>query len=181
MSHRSILLSTTFAVALVSLASVAPASAHGFGFGGFGGGGSFAFHPSAYASRMPMPPMSTMGGRGSPAAANVIPGHLDLPRNSGIAAPGNSRYPVGGDVGRISNINNVETGGRLPKTGGSEGVPNVTGDPRILGQGQTPDHGPGISGIPSNGPTVNLPGTQGLGKKARKSCPATKASATARR
>lgn len=171
MSRRSILLSTTFAVALVSLASVAPASAHGFGFGGFGGGGSFAFHPSAYASRMPMPPMNTMGGRG-PAAATVIMGpHLDPPRNPGLATPGNSRYPVGGDAGRASNIGSVETGGRLPKSGGSEGVPNVTGAPRILGQGQTPDHGPGISNVPSNGPTINLPGSQGLGQKGPREVP----------
>jgi len=165
MSRRSILLATSFIVVLGSLTSVAPASAHGFGFGGFGGGGpSFAFRAYGGFSRGPMP-MNTMGGRGGPAAAGVIESHVDAPRNPVIATPGNSRYPVGGDAGRTSNLNNVETGGRLPKTGGSAGVPNVTGDPRILGQGQTPDHGPGISGVPSNGPTVNLPGTQGLGQK----------------
>jgi len=173
MSHRSILLSTTFAVALVSLASVAPASAHGFGFGGFGGGGSFAFHSSAYGgfARAPMP-MSSMGGRG-PAAATVIMGtHLDPPRNTGtIAAPGNSRYPVGGDAGRVSNVNSVETGARLPKTGGSEGVPNVTGAPKIYGQGPTPDHGPNGSGVKNDGPTVNLAGSQEVGAKGPREVP----------
>jgi len=60
MSRRSVLLATTFYIAIGSLAAVGPASAHGFGFGGFGGGGSFAFRsPSvAYIARAPIQPMS---------------------------------------------------------------------------------------------------------------------------
>lgn len=177
MSRRSILLATSFIVALGTLAAVAPASAHGFGFGGFGGGGpSFAFHGYGGFSRGPM---TSMGGesrlihppamRPTYSGMNNGPSHIEPSRTpmpaAGISAPVNSRYPLGGDAGRVSNVNSVETGGRLPKTGGSEGVPSVTGDPRIFGQGPTPNHGPGISNVPSNGPTVNLPGTQGLGQK----------------
>lgn len=178
MSHRSILLSTTFAVALVSLASVAPASAHGFGFGGFSGGPPMSFR--AYGGSLSRGPMPSMGGisessisrlptgaasRINNGASHIEPSRTPMPAASTISATGNARYPVGGETGRPSTISSVETGGRLPKTGGSEGVPNVTGNPRILGQGPTPDHGPGISNVPSNGPTVNLPGSQGLGQK----------------
>jgi hypothetical protein len=250
MSRRSILLATTFYVAIGSLAAVGPVSAHGFGFGGFGGGQAgpaLASRSLAYSniSRAPIQSMSNsmsnLGGTrfghtpsiGGPAVgSNIVGSRIEPARipaaanapltntstpamtqsvrpaqlpptitSSGIgarqpvdtagtatapiqsrvsaagivSAPVTARYPVnqpsGTEVGLSSRINSAEGDGKLPKPGSTEGVPNVTGAPRIIGQGSSPEHGPGSSGVTGEGPTINLPGTQGLGQKGPREVP----------
>ena len=67
MSRRSILLATTFYVAIGSFAAVGPASAHGFGPGGFSGGqggpapSSFRSPGSSGFSNVGRTPMQSMG------------------------------------------------------------------------------------------------------------------------
>ena len=227
MSRRSILLATTFYVAIGSLTAIGPASAHSFG--GFGGGPDGvsgvsrmpAYHP------IPLTPIQSTSnpGRanfghvpaiGGPAAAGNIPGPRVEPArvpmtlsalantsssalsarpaqlppaitSSGIAvhqtidaagivtAP--NRVGAAGIVSRPatsglpSKINSTETEGKLPKPGGSEGVSNVTGAPKVVGQGPTPEHGPNSSGAKNDGPIINLPGAEEVGAKGPRQVP----------
>jgi hypothetical protein len=203
MSRRSVLLATTFYIAIGSLAAVGPASAHGFG-----GVGSFAFRSPAvaYMAQAPIQSMGNYGGDrfghapsvGSPASqssgavARLQTSHIlpvaNAPVGNGaaliqsrvsaagiISSPVKARYPVnqpnGAELGLSSRTNSAEADGKLPKPGSSEGVPNVTGAPRIIGQGSSPEHGLGSSGVKNDGPTINLPGTQGLGQKGPREVP----------
>lgn len=219
MSRRSILLTTTFHIAIGWLAAAGPASAHGFGFGGLGGGQSSpssASRPPAYGnvSRAPIQSMSNsmnipggtrfghMPSTGGPAAgSNIVsspigPARIPAASNApltntstqalpqsvrpaqlsptvtssgigvrqpvdaaGIATaplqgrvnatgilsvPVTARYPVnqpgGTEPGLPSRIISAEGDGKLPKPGNTEGVPNVTGAPRIIGQAPSADH-----------------------------------------
>jgi hypothetical protein len=92
-----------------------------------------------------------------------------------VSAHLTARYPAnqpsGTEVGLSPRINSAEGDGKLPKPGSTEGVPNVTGTPRIIGQGSFPEHGPGSSGVKNEGPTINLPGSQGLGQKGPRQVP----------
>jgi hypothetical protein len=127
-----------------------------------------------------LPPTITSSGIGARQpvdAAGIVTAPIQSRASAAgiVSAPVTARYPVnrpsGTEVGLSSRINSAEGDGKLPKPGSTEGVPNVTGAPRIIGQGSSPEHGPGSSGVNSDGPTINLPGTQGLGQKGPREVP----------
>lgn len=193
MSRRSVLLATTFYIAIGSLVAAGPASAHGFGFGGFGGGASFAMRspPVASIARAPIPSMGSYGGgrfghapsiaESSGAGARLqpsrIPAIANAPLGNGPAAASSIRPAqvppliAGNQINQIKNISAAEGRGKLPKSGTSNDVPNVAGeDVLVMGQGQAG----GIPKVPGvkipDGPAVNLPGSQ-FGQKGPREVP----------
>jgi hypothetical protein len=93
MSRRSILLATTFYVALGSFAVVGPASAHGFGVGGFGGGhsgpalSSIRSPSSSGFSGIGRTPIQSMGNFGGSTKLDHVPSIATPAPQGNISGP----------------------------------------------------------------------------------------------
>jgi hypothetical protein len=93
MSRRSILLATTFYVAIGSFAALGPASAHGFGVGGFGGGhsgpalSSIRSPSSSGFSGIGRTPIQSMGNFGGSTKLDHVPSIATPAAQGNISGP----------------------------------------------------------------------------------------------
>jgi hypothetical protein len=122
MSRRSILLATTFYVALGSFAVVGPASAHGFGVGGFGGGhsgpalSSIRSPSSSGFSGIGRTPIQSMGNFGGSTKLDHVPS-IGTPAPQGNIAPPSPA---------LISLSLADASGSMPLTG-LPGILAVTG------------------------------------------------------